>query len=115
MKARPFFSLCLFLFSILFLSCGDNEVVDIYGSISGRVTDYSTGNPIASAQVTLVPSANTVQTTDDGLFSFAGLDEGGNYTVSVLKDGYRENHKNVKVVSGEKTEIVIALKRINID
>lgn len=105
----------LVILAFFLCSCNNNDTLEIYGTISGKVTDYSTGVPIASAQVTLVPGANTIQTSDDGLFSFSGLDEGNNYTISVIKDGYREDHKNVKVISGEKTEIIIALKKINID
>lgn len=90
------------------LSCASDYDLNIYGSISGKVTDYSTGEPLSAAQVTLVPSANTVQTDADGTFSFDGLEK-GQYTVSVQKDGYQANRKNVAVESGETTEIVISL------
>ena len=89
-------------------SCGGNNDFDIFGSISGRVTDVSTGNPLNAAIVTLIPGANTIQTGIDGTFSFSGLEE-GQYTVSVQKDGYQANRKNVTVVSGETTEIVVTL------
>ncbi len=116
MKRRIILFTSIVLSVFLLSSCGNDETIDIFGSITGQVTDYSTGNPLTNAQVTLVPGTNSVQTSDDGLFSFSGLEEGSNYTISVLKDGYRENHKNnVKVISGEKTEIVIALQKIIID
>lgn len=111
MKAK--LSLCLGLFvSILFLSsCSDKEAVDIYGTINGKVTDTSTGEPLNAAVVTLVPGSATIQTTTDGTFSFSGLEE-GQYTVSVQKDGYQANRKNVTVISGEETNIVITLTTI---
>ena len=93
------------------VSCGGNEVIDIYGSISGKVTDVSTGDPLTAAQVTLIPGANTIQTSADGEFSFSGLDE-GQYTVSVQKSGYQANRKNVTVISGESTNIVVTLAEI---
>lgn len=86
-------------------------MIDIYGSISGIVTDVSTGESLTAAQVTLIPGANTIQTSSDGSFSFSGLDE-GQYTISVQKDGYQSNRKNVTVVSGEKTEITVTLEII---
>ncbi len=92
----------------LFCSCGTDESIDVFGSIAGHVSDYSTGDPLANAQVTLVPGAKTIQTSSDGSFSFTNLDE-GLYTVSVQKDGYQANRKNVNIISGEETEIVIAL------
>lgn len=96
---------------LLLLSCGNDYDVDIYGKISGKVTDSSSGNPIEAAQVTLVPGARTVQTTADGTFSFSDLEE-GQYTVSVQKDGYQANRKNLRVMSGETTETVVTLTAI---
>ena len=92
-------------------SCKSDYTLDIYGAISGKVTDVSSGAPLPAAQVTLIPSSKTVQTTDDGTFSFTGLEE-GQYTVSVQKDGYQANRKNVTVVSGETTELVVPLTEI---
>ena len=92
-------------------SCKSDYTLDIYGTISGKVTDVSTGAPLSAAQVTLVPSSKTIQTTDDGNFSFSSLEE-GQYTVSVQKDGYQANRKNVTVVSGETIEVVITLSVI---
>lgn len=92
----------------LLCSCGDDYSVEIYGNISGMVTDASTGNPLSAAQVTLVPTSKTAQTSADGTFVFNGLEE-GQYTISVQKTGYQANRKNVNVVSGETAETVVAL------
>lgn len=108
MKKRINLLYCILLSTLLLCSCGNDETIDIFGSIAGHVTDYSTGDPLANAQVTLVPGAKTIQTSSDGSFSFTNLDE-GLYTVSVQKDGYQANRKNVNIISGEETEIVIAL------
>ena len=98
--------------AMLFCSCADDYTLDIYGTISGKVTDYSTGEPLQAALVTLVQSSSTVQTESDGTFSFEGLEE-GQYTVSVQKDGYKPDRKNdVTVVSGETTTIVVSLEVI---
>lgn len=103
-------SVVLILMTLL-CSC-KNDSLDIFGSISGKVTDSTTGNPISAVQVTLVPGSKTIQTTDDGSFSFSRLDE-GNYTVQAQKEGYQPNHKDIRVVSGETTEVIITLKLIN--
>ena len=97
---------------LLFLcSCSSDYSLDIYGTISGKVTDVTSGEPINAAQVTLVPSSKTIQTTENGEFVFSGLEE-GQYTVSVQKDGYQANRKNVTVVSGETTETIVTLSVI---
>lgn len=104
--------LSIIVFSMFLLcSCGNNETIDVFGSITGQVTDYTTGNPLSNAQVTLVQGARSVQTSDDGAFSFTNLDE-GKYTVSVQKDGYQADRKDVIVISGEETKTVISLKTI---
>lgn len=94
--------------ALLFNSCGNDYTLDIYGSISGQVTDFTSGEPLINAQVTLIPGAKTTQTGSDGSFSFSGLDE-GQYVVSVQKNGYQSNRKNVTVVSGETVSVVVPL------
>ncbi len=107
-------SLGLLFVLLSFVSCGGKDTIDIYGKISGKVTDVSTGEPLAAAQVTLIPSANTIQTSAEGVFAFSGLDE-GQYTVSVQKTGYQANRKNVTVISGETTEVVVPLSVIPVN
>ena len=104
MRKTILWALGLFTACLCAVSCGGKDVIDIYGSISGKVTDVSSGKPLSTAQVTLIPGANTIQTSSDGSFAFLGLEE-GQYTVS----GYQANRKNVTVVSGEKTEITVTL------
>lgn len=112
-KMKRVFSLvtALLLSAFLFCSCGDDYTLDIYGSISGQVTDYTSGDPLINAQVTLIPGAKTTQTGSDGSFSFSGLDE-GQYVVSVQKNGYQSNRKNVTVISGETVSVVVPLTLI---
>lgn len=103
-------TICLgLLVSILsLLSCSDKDSVEIFGTISGKVTDVATGEPLNAAIVTLIPSSSTIQTSTDGAFSFSNLEQ-GQYTVSVQKDGFQANRKNVSVINGEETRIVITL------
>ena len=96
---------------VLLTSCDDDYRLDIFGSISGKVVDSSTGTPIPAAQVTLIPGGNTAQTSVEGAFSFSGLEE-GQYTVSVQKKDFRANMKFVTVVSSETAEIVVELTAI---
>ena len=55
--------------------------------ISGRVIYFTSGAPVADATVTLSgPAPATTQTAADGSYAFVGL-AGGNWTVSVAKNG----------------------------
>jgi hypothetical protein len=59
------------------------------GSLTGTITDSSTGTAIAQAKVTVTSPSQTVSTTTDngGHFTFASLAP-DTYTVSVEKQGY---------------------------
>lgn len=112
MKQKLIYLTGALLLAFMFCSCSNDDTpFEIYGTIAGQVTDYDTGNPLINAQVTLIPGAKTTQTGTDGAFSFSGLDE-GQYTVSVQKNGYQSNRKNVTVVSGETVSIVVTLESI---
>lgn len=97
--------------ALLLGACKSNYTLDIYGKISGRVTDAKDGNPLSAATVTLVPGSKTQQTGADGSFLFENLDE-GQYTVSVQKSGYQPNRKNLTVISGETIKTVVTLTTI---
>lgn len=101
----------LLLAAFCLSSCSGTGDFDLYGSISGRITDVSTGEPLNAASVTIIPGAGTIQTSSDGVFYFSGLDE-GQYTVSVQKNGYQPNRKNITVISGENLQVDIQLARI---
>lgn len=98
------------LISLSFSGCNTYEY-DFYGNISGTVTDYEDNSPIEGASVLLMPGSASFQTQSDGSFSFADLEE-GQYTLSVQKDGYQSNRKNIRVVSGENIETTIQIRRI---
>lgn len=104
------FKRCLLAGVSLFLavSCNPIEDVDFFADIQGTVTEYATGNPIAGATVMLIPGNQTVQTDINGLFEFNDLDP-KQYTLSVQKNGYQTNRKNVNAISGEVITTVITL------
>jgi hypothetical protein len=58
-------------------------------SISGRVTDAVTGQPLEGAQVTVGTAANAaVQTDEDGNYSVTGLPPGA-FDITISLDGYQ--------------------------
>ncbi len=108
MTARHLTAIVFALISI----CGcNNYSYNIFGSISGTVTDSESGLPISAAAVTLVPGSSTKQTASDGKFEFTGLEE-GLYTISVQKSGYQANRKNITAISDETVETIIQLSVI---
>ena len=78
------------------------------GGLFGTITDYSTGEPIDGADITLNPDGKSTKTGSDGRYEFKDLDI-MQYTVMVQKEGYRTNRKTVTVISGESVRADIPL------
>lgn len=90
--------------------CSDSDY-EIYATLHGTITDYQTGLPLENADVILSPSSATKHTASDGKYIFTDLDA-QQYTIIVQKAGYMANRKIVNAVSGENTEVNIALTKI---
>lgn len=106
----------LTFFGILFLipivtSCNSGDDFEIYSTIEGKITDFSTGAALDNASVTLSPSSLTKQTDSGGRYIFSNIDS-GQYTISVQKSGYQSNRKSVTAISGETIVVDIQLQEI---
>ncbi len=70
------------------------------GSIAGKVSDASTGEPLENARVVLT-GPNRVETTgQDGQYTFRGVAP-GRYLLRVLRLGYQPTGDTVQVAAGE--------------
>lgn len=81
------------------------------GNIAGSVSDQTTGEPVATVNVTLAPSGKSTVTGSDGSFLFVDLAP-GDYTVNISKEGYNANSHTVGVVAGRTTEAHLTIERI---
>jgi len=81
----------------------DFELTPLNGTISGIVTDSSTGDPISEATVT----ANGMSATTNSSGHYAISDvPAGTYTVTVSANGYEDSSQtNITVVAGETTTV----------
>jgi len=78
------------------------------GNLTGYITDRDTGEPISGAYViTLVPYL-LVQTDDDGLYYFRGLNE-GSYLILAWIDGYVTEDRDIFIVAGMTKTLNITL------
>jgi len=109
MKTKLIFSGFFILAILLIVQCTKKSDIEQYGQISGVVKNFSNGEPLAGASVTLSPSSSTRSTGTDGTFAFAELSP-GQYTVQVAKDGFQTNSVTVTVVAGESRQADILLK-----
>ena len=83
----------------LFTCCAE-DIVDVTGSISGIVKDYTTGLTVENCQVALAPSGNTVFTDANGRYTFDNLNP-GTYTLTFTKIGYMDQSASVELLAGQ--------------
>ena len=98
MKSLYKFSFVLFVFCLC--SACARDIVDVTGSISGIVKDYTTALTIENCQVALSPSGNTVFTDANGRYTFDNLTP-GTYTLTFTKIGYMDQSASVEVLAGQ--------------
>lgn len=97
-----------------FWSCKDDQgPTQGEGQLGGKVTDASTGNPLAqvNVQAQTVASGGQVKSTDaDGNFSFTfPLDSAITVTVSMTKSGYRDTSIAIQVRPGVLSPLNVQL------
>jgi outer membrane receptor for ferrienterochelin and colicins len=82
------------------------------GSVTGKVTDASTGQPLGDANVSAISAgspAQTTRTSADGAYRLSGL-PAGTYTVTVTKVGYQlRRMPNIDVSNGATVTLNTAL------
>ena len=91
------------------LSACVEPIVDITGSISGVVKDYTTGQTVGNCQVAISPVGSTTFTSANGGYTFSGL-QPGTYTLTFTKIGYLHQTTTAEVISGKITTKDILLE-----
>ena len=81
------------------------------GTITGRVTDAATGQPIASAQINVVNTAIGALTNDKGHYTIRGVVP-GSHTIRVLRVGYAEQIATVSVTADQTAALDFAMKSV---
>ncbi len=70
-------------------------------TISGRVTDATSGEPIAAAQVSVVGTALGTGTNSEGRYTIRGV-RPGSVELRVLRVGYSEQKQSVTAAAGRR-------------
>jgi TonB-linked SusC/RagA family outer membrane protein len=72
----------------------------IQGTITGHITDASTGQPVPAAQINIVGTNAGAQSNDQGAYTIRGVGA-GSVQLRVLRVGYSEQRKQVTLTGGE--------------
>ena len=79
-----------------------------FGTISGRIVDEATGDPIENVRVTLAGTAHVASTDRTGAFTLRAV-PAGEYTLTTLYTGFDTAKRAVPSQSGRDTKLEIAL------
>lgn len=101
----------LFVAAIVFFACSKDSVETLPGRVAGSVSDKTTGEPVATVNVSLSPGGQSTVTGNDGTFSFEELNE-GTYAVAIRKEGYLSNDGKFIVQQGKQTPVHLLIERI---
>jgi len=86
------------------------------GQLSGKATDAGTGEPVVGATVLLVGTALSTVTGPDGDFSFSDAPGTGDYTLSVVRLGYRPYEQQLQFpLEGTRGTLGILLRRTSLN
>lgn len=94
----------------LFLGCQEDTVAVVgIGTITGRVVEANSFNPIENAKVSLSPTNNTVFSDKDGYFIFEDI-ETGDYSVNVTKEDYLTSFESATVTEDAAVNVIFELE-----
>ena len=93
----------------LFISCGE-DTVDLVGlgTITGRIVESNSFDPIENAKITLSPTNNAVFSDADGYFRYDEI-EAGEYSINAQKEGYLTNFEAATVTTGIEVNVVFEM------
>lgn len=101
----------LLLAALLVSACEEDTVEpDVFGALTGKVVDGSTGKPVADAAVSTNPATTSLTTDAAGAFDFGEITT-GNYAVRVEKTGYNLKLETIAVSEGQTTDVEIRIYR----
>jgi len=108
---RCFFIASLVLSIVLFM---DTKILLASSSISGRVKDAGTGEPLFGASIVLVGTSIGVATDIDGEYKFQNV-KPGNYVIHVSYIGYQAQDYEVTIKDGVNVKHDFKLEAVGIE
>ncbi len=99
------------LFGALVVSRADAQTQQ--GTITGRVTDAASGQPIAPARVNVIGTELRVETNSQGQYTLRGV-PAGTVDIRVLRVGFSEQRLAATVVAGQTVTLDIQMHAVTV-
>ncbi|MCU0617131.1 MAG: carboxypeptidase regulatory-like domain-containing protein [Gemmatimonadaceae bacterium] len=80
------------------------------GTLTGRVTDAASGQPVAAAQISIVGTTNGTITSAEGQYSLRV--PAGSVTIRVLRVGYSEQRQSATITAGQTTTLDVVITSV---
>jgi len=80
-------------------------------TVTGRITDAPTGQPLANAQVNIVGTILGAQTNADGQYTIRGV-KAGTFELRALRVGYGEMRRSITVAAGQSATENFAMQPV---
>ena len=81
------------------------------GTVTGRITDATSGLPVAAAQVTVVGTGSGALTSQEGVYTIRAVAPGA-VTIRALRLGFAELRQPVTVIAGQTATVNFQLKAV---
>lgn len=109
-KMKKVTNIIVFIVLSLFAGCQEDtvEVVGV-GTITGRVVEANSFDPVENSKVSLSPSNNTVFSDNEGYFIFEEI-ESGDYSVSAAKEDYLTSFESATVTADAEVNVIFELE-----
>lgn len=101
------------LFLLFLVSCSEEKIGDqlaTYGTVTGRVVNADTFEPMENVKILSSPTTSTVFTDVDGKFTVSNV-KVGEYSFQAQKDGYVAKFEAVSVSENTTSQVVFELTK----
>lgn len=112
MKTKYYYIFSIFLIAAIYGCNEDTLDLERIGSVTGKVLDKETGEPIQNAKISTNPASTTTFTNESGEFSLLKIVV-DNYSIQAEEEDYRTGFEPVNVVEDGIAEVVINLEKKN--
>ncbi len=100
---------------LIFWSCSEDTIdVILYGSLTGKVVDKVTGDPLNNVKITTNPASTTVFTDTLGNFKIIKLAV-DDYSVQAEADGYARGFESIAITESNTSAVSFELSVANTD